>query len=365
MGGEAGGKSSERWLMSRIIYVTSNRGGEGKTTLSLAIALKALSSGLRAGYFKPVAISKTAFGGADPDTAVMEGLLNMSRENSSPILSVSPQDLLDVDRIRVEEAVSRIRERIERLIELYEILILEGVEGLSFGASIGVSAPALSSIINAKLFLMARPESDQVIDEIITLNHYCRGFNSRVEAVVFNRVPELKIERVNAKYREILMDNGIRVLGVVPERSELLAPTVRDLNRTLKGEVLAGEAGMDRLAENILIGAMGIENAAKFIRRSHNSIVITGGDRTDLALTALEAQVSGIILTGGIYPSIKILPKADELSIPIILVPYDTYTTLQIVHEIRGRILPSDDQRMETLKKLYWENVNLGEMLET
>ena len=350
--------------MTRIIYVTSNRGGDGKTTLSLAIVLKALSSGVSVGYFKPVALSKAGFEGVDPDTAVMESLLDLSRGSSYPIVSVSPQDFLDIDRVRVGEVIRKVKEQVERLTGLYEVLILEGVEGLSFGASIGFSAPALSSIINAKLLLMAKPENDNVIDEIITLNHYCRGLNSRVDAVVFNRVPELKIERVKTRYKEILKDHGIKVLGVVPERSELLAPTIKDLNHNLKGEVLAGEAGMDRLAENILIGAMGIENAAKFIRRSHNSVVITGGDRTDLALTALEAQVSGIILTGGIYPSIKILPKADELSIPIILVPYDTYTTLQIVHEIRGRILPSDARRMETLKNLYWENVDLEEVIE-
>jgi len=349
--------------MRRIIYITSNKGGDGKTTLSLAMALKALSTGMDVGYFKPVASSKTTIEGLDPDVAVMKSFLNISLEEASPILHVDSQDLLDINGIDMQGVVRQIRERVGQLTRLHDLLILEGVEGLSFGASIGASAPILSSLINARIVLVARPENDQIIDDIIVLDSYCRRFDSKVEAVIFNRVPELKVDRARTRYKEILRENGIEVSGVVPERSELLSPTIRDLNNELKGEVLAGETGMDKLAENVVIGAMGVENAAKFIRRSRNSVVITGGDRTDLALTALEAQVSGIILTGGIYPSIKILPRADELSIPIILVPYDTYTTLQIANSVRGRILPSDSRRIETLKKLYWDNLDIGELL--
>ncbi|MEM2122775.1 MAG: DRTGG domain-containing protein [Candidatus Bathyarchaeia archaeon] len=349
--------------MPEIIYLTSNKSGDGKTTLALAIALKALNSGVSVAYFKPVTSSKSTFDELDPDITIMKDFLNMSYEDCSPILSVTPRDLLDMDKVHIGMVNRQLMDRVKRLTRLYELLILEGIEGLSFGASLGVSAPLLSNHINARLFLVARPENDQIVDDIIVLNHYCRQFDSKVEAVVFNRVPELMVERVNTRYREILMENNVNVLGVVPERSGLLAPTIEDLNHKLKGEVLAGETGMGKLVENILIGAMGIENAAKFIRRSHNSVVITGGDRTDLALTALEAQVSGIILTGGIYPSIKILPKADELSIPIILVPYDTYTTLQIANSVRGRILPGDYRRIETLKSLYWDNIDLGKIL--
>jgi hypothetical protein len=101
----------------------------------------------------------------------------------------------------------------------------------------------------------------------------------------------------------------------------------------------------------------------RYFRRSTNSLVIVGGDRTDVASAALETKCSAVVLTGNIHPSVKILPRADELNIPIILVPHDTYGTLQAVQRIVGKIRPGDRMRIELARKLFEENVRWEKIL--
>ncbi|MEM2351671.1 MAG: DRTGG domain-containing protein, partial [Thermoproteota archaeon] len=73
--------------------------------------------------------------------------------------------------------------------------------------------------------------------------------------------------------------------------------------------------------------------------------------------------VSAIILTGNLYPSVKVFPKADQLKVPLILVPYDTYTTLQYVQRMIGRIKPKDVRRIKTIIDLVKTHVDLKKIL--
>ncbi|MEM3866917.1 MAG: DRTGG domain-containing protein, partial [Candidatus Bathyarchaeia archaeon] len=132
----------------------------------------------------------------------------------------------------------------------------------------------------------------------------------------------------------------------------------------INGKILAGEEGLNNLVQTFLVGAMSVESAMKYFRRTINKLIITGGDRTDLILSALETKASGIILTGNLYPSIKVFPKADELKIPLILVPYDTFTTIQLLQKIIGKVKLIDEERIKIAKQIFEENVKWKRILE-
>ncbi|TFF63404.1 MAG: hypothetical protein EU521_01900, partial [Promethearchaeota archaeon] len=74
------------------------------------------------------------------------------------------------------------------------------------------------------------------------------------------------------------------------------------------------------------------------LRKVKQAAVITGGDRADLALTALNEDVSCLILTGFIRPDTSVITAANEKGIPIILSPSDTYTTLRNMQRIKPGI---------------------------
>lgn len=106
-----------------------------------------------------------------------------------------------------------------------------------------------------------------------------------------------------------------------------------------------------------------MDQALRYFRRSVNKAVITGGDRTDLALAALETSTSVLVLTGNIYPSVNVLSRAREAQVPVILVPHDTYTTVRMIESITGRIRPHDEKRIAAAKKVVEENVEWRKIL--
>jgi len=81
----------------------------------------------------------------------------------------------------------------------------------------------------------------------------------------------------------------------------------------------------------MLVGAMSAEAALTYFRRRTNKAVITGGDRADIQLAALETSTSCLILTGNLYPSPVVLNRADELDVPLLLADMDTVSAIDIV----------------------------------
>ena len=83
--------------------------------------------------------------------------------------------------------------------------------------------------------------------------------------------------------------------------------------------------------------------------------VITGGDRTDLALAALNEDVSCLILTGFIQPDIKLIAAANERNIPLILSPSDTYTTMRNMMRLKPGI---QEDEIKLVQKLVEDGIN-------
>ena len=83
----------------------------------------------------------------------------------------------------------------------------------------------------------------------------------------------------------------------------------------LRAEVLCGADHMGELVEHMLVGAMSAEAALTHFRRQAHKAVITGGDRADIQLAALDTSTRCLILTGNLYPSPVVLNRADELTI--------------------------------------------------
>jgi hypothetical protein len=121
---------------------------------------------------------------------------------------------------------------------------------------------------------------------------------------------------------------------------------------------------MDALVEDVLVGAMTPESALSYFRRSLRKAVVTGGDRSDIQLAALQTDTSVLILTGNFYPDVRVLARAEELGVPVLLVPYDTFTTIREIASLSGRIKATDTQKIHIAKKLVQNHVNWRDILQ-
>jgi len=356
-------------VVRKPIYLVSTEELSGKSAITIALASILTERGLKVGYLKPIGISSSLTYGRefhDEDVEIMKHILKLeyAEDVICPILLKGDEFLEDFAvSSNTEVFMEKIRDAYKKISEEFDVVLIESPHNFMIGSFIGCPAPKVARELNADVILIEKAENDFTVDNILQAQDNYIRWGTRLSGVILNRTPKDRIERFKGIIKQFIEKHGISVLGIIPDDRMLRALTAREICDFIGGRVLAGKDGLDNIIEEILVGAMTPESAIKYFRRALNEVVITGGDRTDIILTALEAGVSAIILTGNLYPSVKVLPKADQLKVPLILVPYDTYTTLQYVQRVIGRIKPKDIRRINAVIDLVKAHVNLEKIL--
>jgi hypothetical protein len=347
-------------MSASSLYIVSPTGQSGKTSIIISMGLKALELGKKVGYFKPIGYGSLVDASGrliDEDVKNMKEILKLE-EDSERLCPV----VLEKYRF-LQKVMQKKRELREKIVRCYreisagrDLMLIDGPNSISGGIFMGCSVPDLAKEFGSRIIVVSTVRDDSFLDELLLSIKFCTEQGVPPAGVILNRMPKdyPELERMA---RHALEGEGIELLGSIPNRDILDALRVKEIHEFMGGEILAGREGMENLVQNFLIGAMSMESAMKYFRRTTNKLVIVGGDRTDIISAALETRASAVIATGNLHPSVKILPRADELKIPIILVPHDTYTTLSIIQKIVGKIKPGDTTRIELLKKLFEENV--------
>jgi BioD-like phosphotransacetylase family protein len=107
-----------------------------------------------------------------------------------------------------------------------------------------------------------------------------------------------------------------------------------------------------------MVGAMSVDSALTYFRRKPNKAVITGGDRPDIQLAALETSTRCLILTGNLRPSALILGRAEEAGVPIILTRHDTLTAVGIIESFFGRARFHQEKKVENFERLLNKHID-------
>jgi BioD-like phosphotransacetylase family protein len=356
-------------MNKKAIYVASTKELAGKSLVTIALASIAKDLGQNVGYFKPVGVASATDEKGEPldeDAETMRTILNIKDESSSvcPLVIRKDAFIEQFTDVEASEVANKLEMAYRTVSRGKELILIEGPPTLSVGAFLGCPVPKLAVDFDAKILLVERFEDDLVVDDVLQARDYCTKWKAELCGVVLNQVPSAKMLKAKNVVKPAIEKNGIKVIGIIPEDRTMNALTVNEIYAAIGGTVLAGKDGMEKTVSTVLIGAMTPESAVRYFRKAKNELVITGGDRTDIIFAALEAGVSALVLTGNLHPSVKIFPRADELKVPMILVPFDTYTTLQLIQKIVGHIKPSDNVRINRAKKLVKENMDWKQILQ-
>ena len=92
--------------------------------------------------------------------------------------------------------------------------------------------------------------------------------------------------------------------------------------------------------------------------------VVTGGDRTDLQLAALETSTQCLILTGCIPPTAAIMTRAEEMEVPILSVNLDTLTTVEIIEQAFGEVSFNESAKARCMEQLSQEHLDIERLLK-
>lgn len=346
--------------MTSSLLITSIEAGIGKTTLTLALALRLKKEGKNVGYFKPITDSAD-----DTDSKVAKETLGMSE----PIELVCPATVTpfeyDMTDTQVEAVKKTIMDAYAKLKPNYDFLIIESCRNAHYLEFIGLGTKDLAPMLDAKVMLLAPGGKASRLDRLVCYFHLLKSANVPIVGAVISLVPDQLFQHFQTSLCPRLEKQGIVSLGLIPDRSTLVAPTVELVAAVLNARVLAGKDYLGKLVAEYLVGAMHPEAALKYFRRSIDKAVITGGDRSDIALAAMETSTSALILTGSILPPASVLAKAEERQIPVLSVAADTFTTVKQLTSMKlhGKLHARQAEKLEAWDRIM-DQLNWAAILE-
>ena len=345
------------------LYIGSTETFSGKSALALGISLSARDHGWTAGYMKPVSISMNGQrqGAVDEDAAFASQTLGLEES----LTTIAPVTLSRADLERLLEGQVRaeyqqvLADAFQRVSPGKDLVVMEGAGNLSEGFTIGLPAQVVVRLLNAKALVVIPHGPSLVTDDALAAQAV---LGKSLLGVVINRVPRYRMRFVEEVVRPYLTGQGLKVYGVLPEEKLLQAVSVREIAERLDGQILCAEEAADELVENLMVGAMSVDSALSYFRRLPNKAVITGGDRPDVQLAALETSTKTIILTGNLRPSPIILSRAEEIGVPMILVKPDTLTTIETISGFFGRTRFRQTKKIERFRELLAERFDSREL---
>lgn len=349
------------------IYVCSMESYCGKSAFCLGFALTLQEQGYNVGYFKPVGweMTRDASGNKiDEDAQLMNQVLNLQlpQELISPII-LGTRYLEESTKINPQQNREKIIQTYYHASADKDIMVIEGPYTMGVGTSIGIETSDLIKQFQSQVLMVSKAQNDAMIDRIICQKMCLEAKRMPFIGTILNFIQKTSIERIKGFGVPILEKHGVPVLGIIPDDVSLRAPTVGEICDQIECTILTCNDKMDALVEEVLVGAMTPESALSYFRRSLRKAVVTGGDRSDIQLAALQTDTSVLILTGNFYPDVRVLARAEELGVPVLLIPYDTFTTIKKIASLTGRIKATNNKKITIAKELVQNHVNWKSIL--
>ena len=343
------------------LYLISAAGLAGLHTICIGLGMHLRDRGLGVGYMKPLGHRYFQVEGkvTDEDAAFMRHTLELAEDldDVCPVV-LTPELVRSSLKGEGEPGAlrSRIREAYERVSAGKDVVLVQGAFSSVQGRFLDLSAYQIAPLLGAKVLLVERFDDAFMGDNVMAVRD---DFGESLVEVIFNMVSPNRRSFIAELLAPRLEAEGIAVLGSMPRDRLLRSINVGDLARQLGGRVLSGEEGLGALVEDVVVGAMGTEHALSIFRRHRNFCVVTGGDRSDIQLAAMEAGARCIVLSGNLYPTSVILGRAEELGVPVVLVEHDTFTAADRVEMLIRSARTHEPAKLERLRDLVDENIDL------
>lgn len=243
-----------------------------------------------------------------------------------------------------------------------DIVFIEGSREINYGMSVHLDVLSIAAYTGARLVLVSSGNENAILDDLMFLKKRIDLSNVNFGGVVLNKIPNL--EEFKDNHLPALQASGLNILGMIPFQKELTTFSVGYLAERLFAKVVSGEDQLQRTIESVFIGTMHVHAALENpLFNEANKVVITSGDRTDMILASLDSSAACVVLTGNIAPTAKIIAAAKEKSIPLLLVPADTFQIARQMDVMEPLLTKDDHNKIDRLEELVRTHVNVEELL--
>tara|TARA_R110000851_G_scaffold36697_3_gene95532 strand:- start:481 stop:2574 length:2094 start_codon:yes stop_codon:yes gene_type:complete len=358
--------------MSKAIYLATTEPNSGKSIVSLGMMQLLLGKTAKVGYFRPI-IDDFEEGRIDDhiDTVLKHFEVDQKFEDSYAYTRSQVVQLKNMDKD--DEIIGNIINKYKAIEDRFDIVLVEGTDFSGEGAiiewdinvliakNLGIPAIIIANGMGKSL--------QELVGNIYMAYDSFREKGVEVLLTVANKVQTENLEKVLAGLKSKLPKKVFT--AAIPLNPILGNPTVKEIAQVLSAKVLFGEDFINNQAGEFSVGAMQLRNYLNHLKK--DSLVITPGDRADIILGALQANIStnypnlsGIVLTGGLLPEDTIIKLIEGLSdvIPILSVADGTFSVTNRIGTIKPRIYPENKEKITTSIQEFEKYVPTNELAE-
>ena len=363
--------------MSNSLYVATSEFQSGKSLVTLGLVDLALRSNGKVAVFRPIINSQGVLGERDDhlDLLLSRFDLGLDFEDCYAFTKEEASDL--GGKGKIDKILDKVISKFKKLEQDHDFVLVIGTDlkGVSSVFEFDLNA-IIAKNLGAPVLAVESGAGKSLEETRRNLNLVIDSLHSKecpVVGVVMNRMPEASLENDFKELKKELPEDMF--LSLIPESSVLKSPTMGEIAFYLDAEVLYGDDRLYEIAQGYTVAAMHIPNFLD--KLSEKVLIITPGDRADIILSTLIAQLSlqypnvaGIVLTGGLEPSPAVTKILDGLSdlVPILSVPSNTFETALNIGGIPTKLSNTSSQKVNLSLELFEKHVDveaLSELVES
>ncbi|MCC5790987.1 MAG: phosphate acetyltransferase [Legionellaceae bacterium] len=181
-----------------------------------------------------------------------------------------------------------------------------------------------------------------------------RKNHARIQGIIINMVAQNQeveaAEHFKARFPQL------KSVQIIPRFDALAYPTVAEVARILKAEILCGQHEIRRQIHQFTIAAKNLNHFLESRANRKDVLIITPSDRIDILLGSLLAdqssnypKIAGIALTGGEMPTDTVRHILDGLAhpFPVLLTTMHTYETATSLFTARFALNAQDMEKAQ------------------
>lgn len=358
--------------MSKSLYIATAEASSGKSIVSLGLMQAILGKVEKVAYFRPI-ISGERSGKKDNhiNTIISQFDLDMSYDETFGFTRSEVVKLINDGA--EHEVIDTLISKYKALEAKFDFILIEGTDFSGEGAFIEMDLNVLIAKNLGLPVLIVGSGKHKTLENYTSAIHLTydafKEKDVEVLAVIANKVLEHNMEMVREALENELPNDVI--ISVIPRIDELQRPTILEVADSLDAKILVGEDNLHRKTGAVSVGAMQLRNFLDHIHE--NGLVITPGDRADIILGTLQANLSsnypkigGIILTGGLLPDDNVMQLIQGLSqvVPILSVKEGTFKTANAVGNIDSQIYAGNEDKILKSIGVFEKHIDINALID-
>lgn len=348
--------------MNKSLYITATGHKSGKSAIALGVMQLLGTLTGKIAIFRPI-IPEPQLDDKDADIALFLEYFKLE-QNYSDTFAYTEDEAYELINSESRNALE------ENILKKFRALAAEYDFVLCLGTDFASKDPVFEFNLNAEiagnlntpvlLVVGGRDKSLPEIRQALHTSMETMGKSCDIAATIINCAtlskPELESLRsgFGSAGRQAL-------IYAIPDDPTLGCPTLGDVARALDAEFLTGSDHPEVLVSDCVIAAMQVDHFLSYLEK--DLLIITPGDRSDILLSTLSAQISsskpnisGILLTGGLKPSdatMDIIRGVTSVNLPILITQHHTFRAAQFVQHVHGLITFHDTRKINTALGLF------------